>query len=396
MKKVLWAGVILSAVLSLATVASAGACIDPKTGKPVETADGQVMNCAGAGVPADESAAGYDVSAEFVDFGRLTEPGRSYTKTFSITNNSDKKLVVRGEIIKSENAEIKDEYKLASGWMTFVGGVRRFEVPAKATANISVRVLLPAELTGSTQYATVRLLSEDGVERKVYVRMDVAAEGYRYGGSVTENNLGFVALKETIDGSATVKNDGTAGFEAQYFVQYKNAFGLSDWKTVVDIKRDVAPGTEVHFTTADDGDVAVGYGIFKVEQKIVYVNSENKKVEVMLSHVVVNIPIWLLAVVGGVIVLIILIVVIVKVVRRRKEDDEDDEDGDGEGYDLEAESESEEDMEDEGPEEDETEEEEEPVKPVVRQAPAKKVQISVKKPVAAPAKKMAGPKRKII
>ena len=396
MKKVLWAGVILSAVLSLATVASAGACIDPATGKPVETADGQVMNCAGAEVPADESAAGYDVSAEFVDFGRLTEPGRSYTKTFSITNNSDKKLVVRGEIIKSENAEIKDEYKLASGWMTFVGGVRRFEVPAKSTANISVRVLLPAELTGSTQYATVRLLSEDGVERKVYVRMDVAAEGYRYGGSVTENNLGFVALKETIDGSATVKNDGTAGFEAQYFVQYKNAFGLSDWKTVVDIKRDVAPGTEVHFTTADDGDVAVGYGIFKVEQKIVYVNSENKKVEVMLSHVVVNIPIWLLAVVGGVIVLIILIVVIVKVVRRRKEDDEDDEDGDGEGYDLEAESESEEDMEDEGPEEDETEEEEEPVKPVVRQAPAKKVQISVKKPVAAPAKKMAGPKRKII
>ena len=399
MKKVLWAGAILSILLGAAMVTPAQACIDPTTGKPVEGKDGQVTNCASAGEEqqiADQPVESYSVSTEEIDFGRLTEAGRSYTKTFSVTNNTDKKLIVRAEIIKSENADIKDDYKLASEWMTFVGGVRRFEVAKNSTANISVRVALPAELTGSTQYATVRLLDEDGFERKVNVRMDVVTDDFKYGGDVAENNLGFVALKETVDGSAVVKNDGTASFKAQYFVQYKNAFGLSEWKTIIDTEREVAPGTEVRFTTADDGDVAIGYGIFKVEQKIVYVNAENKKVEMALSHVVVNIPIWLLCVIGGVILLIIILVIVIKAIRRRREEKEDEE----EEAEEESEEETDADEGEDGESDDEDyseDEEEKPAKPVARREPTvKKVPVSVKRPATAPAKKPAGPKRKII
>lgn len=387
MKKVLWAGAILSIVFGLAAVTPVQACIDPVTGEPGVGTDGQMTNCASAGEqPADQSTESYTVSTEEVDFGRLTEAGRSYTKTFSVTNNTDKKLIVRGEIIKNENADIKDDYKLASGWMTFVGGVRRFEVAANATANISVRVVLPVELAGSTQYATVRLLDEEGFERKVNVRMDVVTDDFKYGGNVGENELGFVALKETVDGSAVVKNEGTASFKAQYFVQYKNAFGLSEWKTIIDTEREVAPGTEVRFTTADDGDVAIGYGIFKVEQKIVYVNAENKKVEMALSHVVVNIPIWLLCVVGGVILLIIILVIVIKAIRRRREEDDDEEDEE------ESENETDQDDDDESEEDSGEEEEEKPVrKPVASAAKAaprapRAPSGPVKKPVAAKSK----------
>ena len=82
------------------------------------------------------------------------------------------------------------------------------------------------------------------------------------------------------------------------------------------------PGAEEVFEANKDVTPVVGYGIFTVEQKISYINSENRQIEAILSHAVINLPWWGIAAAGVLIVLIIVIVIVVKVRRKKAEDAE--------------------------------------------------------------------------
>ena len=82
----------------------------------------------------------------------------------------------------------------------------------------------------------------------------------------------------------------------------------------------------------------IGYGVYTVEQRISYIDAEGKQKESILSHAVVNLPWWGLAIAGGVVVLIIVMIIVIKIhhkkgkktAKKTKKKPADDEPGDDE------------------------------------------------------------------
>ena len=307
MKKTFWLGlafaVAFSASVSLAAFAKEAKtnCIDDPTG---------MTNC---GAQEDEQIASekpaLGVDADEVSFGRITELGRRYSKIVTISNNTEEKAVVRVETITYE--EGMDESRSALDWVAFAGGKRKFEIKAGGELQLGVRLLVPGEVAGGTYYAKIKVSNgKDDQDKYVTVRADIATEDYKYGGEITGQSISFVNLNDKVSASVSLKNSGTAGFKAKYVVNYKNAFGLPEWKNLKEEYVEMLPGKELSFSVEDKE--AIGYGLFTIEQKISYIDANGQAKEAVLSHAVVNLPWWSLAIAGGVIVLIIVIVVVVK------------------------------------------------------------------------------------
>lgn len=330
MKKILWLGVALMIAFSASIGLTAFAdennakCIGDTSGRTkcgevepetncIDDPTGQT-NCTTTG--ASSEPASLTVDETQVSYGNITEVGRSYTKYITLKNNTAAAMTVRLEATNfSDNNELS-----ATDWIAFAGGKRKYEIKANGSVQVGLRLMVPSDAKGGTYYSKVVINNGKEDEKlEVVVRADVANEDYKYGGEITGQNVGFFNLSDKITAEAKVKNTGTAGFSAHYLVQFKNAFGLSEWKQVKEETRDVIPGAEESFNVADE-EANIGYGVFTVEQRISYVDAEGKQKEAVLSHAVLNLPWWTLAIAGGVILLIIVIVVIVKV-RRKKEDE---------------------------------------------------------------------------
>lgn len=256
-----------------------------------------------------------DLDTTELSYGRITEAGRSYTKSLVIENAASQKVTMRIEAVEYESDSLSDEQKAVVDWIAFVGGKRKFDVNPGAKIQVGVRLMVPTSAKGGTYYARVKVSNGDENDTKfVKIRADVVNEDYKYDGKVTSQNIGFFNFGERIGASAKVKNGGTAGFSSHYIVQYKNAFGLDEWKQAAEEMRDVVPGAEESFTITDDETRAeIGYGVYTVEQRISYIDAEGKQKESILSHAVVNLPWWGLAIVGGVVVLIIVAIVSIKI-----------------------------------------------------------------------------------
>lgn len=249
-----------------------------------------------------------------LSYGRITEAGRSYTKSLVIENAASQKVTMRIEAVEYESDSLSDEQKAVVDWIAFVGGKRKFDVNPGAKIQVGVRLMVPTNAKGGTYYARVKVSNgDDNDTQYVKIRADVVNEDYKYDGKVTSQNIGFFNFGEKIGASAKVKNSGTAGFSSHYIVQYKNAFGLDEWKQAAEEMRDVVPGAEESFTITDETRAKIGYGVYTVEQRISYIDAEGKQKESILSHAVVNLPWWGLAIVGGVVVLIIVMIIVAKI-----------------------------------------------------------------------------------
>ena len=249
-----------------------------------------------------------------LSYGRITEAGRSYTKSLVIENTASQEVTMRIEAVEYESDSLSDEQKAVVDWIAFVGGKRKFDVNSGAKIQVGVRLMVPTDAKGGTYYARVKVSNgDDNDTHYVKFRADVVNEDYKYDGKVTSQNIGFFNFGERIGASAKVKNGGTAGFSSHYIVQYKNAFGLDEWKQAAEEMRDVVPGAEESFTITDEARAKIGYGVYTVEQRISYIDAEGKQKESILSHAVVNLPWWGLAIVVGVVVLIIVMIVSIKI-----------------------------------------------------------------------------------
>ncbi|MBQ9684261.1 hypothetical protein IJV57_02175 [Candidatus Saccharibacteria bacterium] len=249
-----------------------------------------------------------------LSYGQITEAGRSYTKSLVIENAASQKVTMRIEAAEYESDSLSDEQKAVVDWIAFVGGKRKFDVNPGAKIQVGVRLMVPTDAKGGTYYARVKVSNGDENDTQyVKIRADVVNEDYKYDGKVTSQNIGFFNFGERIGASAKVKNGGTAGFSSHYIVQYKNAFGLDEWKQVAEEMRDVVPGAEESFTITDETRAKIGYGVYTVEQRISYIDAEGKQKESILSHAVVNLPWWGLAIVVGVVVLIIVMIIVIKI-----------------------------------------------------------------------------------
>lgn len=367
MKKILCG---LGIALGLAAVATApvGACIGPD-GKPVEGVDGEQANCEEAAEVSDH----FTIGNGSLDYGQVSELGRSYTKQIVIANNTNNDVII--DAVVEEYGEASAKNQELSDWLAFVGGVSHFTVAKGATYNLSVRAVVPEDAVAGSQYAIVKLTDASGFSLETLARINIASDKLQYNSEVSGAWIDPVHIDDKLAASVTVKNTGDAGFSSTYQVKAKPFFG-GDWKIVKETEDEVLPGKEMTFK---DGSV-LGFGIYNVEQRITFVNSEGRLVESLLTRTVINLPWWSLAVAGGVILLIIIIVVICK--KKGKKNRDEDEPEELEKV-LKASKEVVEEIEEKA--------EEPAVEPVKEEAVTKpapaKAAVAVKKPAAEPVAK---------
>ena len=325
MKKYWLVGAVLCGWLSFSfLMPSASACIGAD-GKPVEGTDGERTNC----IVTEEdikqaeeaqAAADWEINPASVNFGMLSEVGRSYTSSFKILNHTEQELEFTVAAAKYEG-DVADENKLASGWLAFVGGVTYYKVPANGEKVVNVRVIVPADAKAGSQYAQIKVTDGNDVSELIDVRMTIGGEEAKFGGGLGLSFISPIGISDKVSAKAVVKNEGNSGFEASYVLRGKSAFGIAEWTTLVEESAEVAPGKEATFENAGD---AVGYGIFSVEQVITYVNDKGEMVSATNSRTVVNIPLWLVIVVVVVIVLIIALIIFLAIRSKKKEEAEEE------------------------------------------------------------------------
>ena len=320
MKKYWLVGAILCGLLSFSFLSvPTSACIGPD-GNPVEGTDGAKTNCVTAAEeePIETTGASWNLDPDNINFGMLSEVGRSYTSSFKIKNNSDKEIEITIAASKYDG-DVADENKQASSWLAFVGGVTYYKVPANGEKTVNVRVIVPADAPSGSQYAQIKVTDGDDVYELVDVRMTIGGDEAKFGGGLGLSFISPIGISDKVNAKATVKNEGNAGFEAKYVLRGKSAFGIAEWKTLIEDSAEVAPGKEVDFSNSGD---VLGYGVFSVEQEITYVNEKGEVVSAVNSRTVVNIPLWLVIVVAAVIVLIIALIIFLAIRSKKKEEKE--------------------------------------------------------------------------
>ena len=253
-------------------------------------------------------------------FGQLSERGVSYTSSFKIRNPGAEDVKIELSFENTQYTDLEDRWKIGADWLAIVGGQVRQIIPANGEKDIRVRVTVPADVESGSQYATIKVAAGE-TEYKVDVRMDIAGDDLKYAGELKGTSISAFSFSDDITTQATVKNTGNGGFTAKQVVRYRK--GLSeagDWITLAEEEREVPNGTEVKFDT--EKAEKVGFGIFKVEQKITYVNEKGEMVEAGNSRTVINVPIWLLIVIGVVVLLIIGLTVFLAIRSKKKEEEE--------------------------------------------------------------------------
>ena len=318
MKKYWLVGAILCGLLSFSFLSVPANARIGADGKPVEGKDGEVTNCvAEKEIPNPDN---WSVKPNTLDFGMLSEVGRSYTATFTINNTTEGDMAYTVSAIKYDG-DVAEENKLASSWLAFVGGVTYYQVPALSNKTVNVRVIVPADAKPGSQYAQIKVVDSEEKSQLIEVRMMIGGEDAKFGGNLGTSFISPLGISDQVSAKAVVKNEGNAGFQATYKLRGKNAFGGMDWKQLVEKTAEVAPGKEVEFTESGE---ALGFGVYNVEQEISYVNENGEMVSAVNSRTVINLPIWLIIVVGVVIVAIVALIVFLAVRSKKKEEEEEE------------------------------------------------------------------------
>lgn len=280
----------------------------------IMTMAGALAAIAGVGTA---SAAGLLVPDE-LNFGVLSEVGRSYTRTIKLENSDEEQSVtIDVSARRYEDGSIDAKYTKASDWIAFVGGVTHFEIAPQGSVEVAVRVLVPNDAEAGSQYALVELAQAEGeVTQEVLIRMDIAGDGLRYGGKLAKVKISPVNVNCNAKMAyVRVENGGTGGFEAKYSAKLENALGLREAIIETNDSREVRPGQDAEFALSCGGDYAkLAWGIFRLEQKVSYINDEGKLIEETMSRTVVNVPWWAILIA----VLLVIAGVAFVVVRRKQ------------------------------------------------------------------------------
>ncbi len=258
----------------------------------------------------------FTVESATLDFGRISELGRSYTKQITVRNNTANDVIIDASVKKYDG--VAESNQALADWVAFVGGKTHFSIATGESRDVSVRILVPAEAVAGTQYATITLTDSNKHSVDVLVKVDIAGDDLKYGSEVTGEWVDPVRLDDRLIGRVTVKNTGTAGFTSTYQIRVKNFFGGMDWNVIKQENKEVYPGSQADFSVSD----TLGFGVYSIEQVVTFVNNEGKLIEKSLSRTVVNLPWWSLAIAGGVIILLIVVIATIKRRKRNKGSDE--------------------------------------------------------------------------
>ena len=264
---------------------------------------------------------------DVLDFGELSEGGRSYTQSFLLSNKCDEALTVSAKVQTYEDNSISNEYKLADEWLNFVGGQSEYNVVPGEDTIVKLRVFLPNSVKGASYYTAVALKLKDSTDAEdvkvVNVRMDVASDGFSRSGNIISNYAQALSFGGAVKAGVKLKNNGTGGFLSKYTLKRGSLFGSSDFETLAEDTKEIAAGAEVEFY---GGNYTVNqYGIYKVQQSVTYVDCDGNAMESVLEQTVINLPLASVFIAGGALIALISLIIVVKIMKHRKAEEKEDE-----------------------------------------------------------------------
>ena len=264
---------------------------------------------------------------EILDFGELSEGGRSYTQSFILKNTCNSELSVVANVQSYDGGDsISDAYKAADEWLTFVGGKTEYVLPANSDTVVKLRVFLPNSVKGASYYTAVGLKLKDSTDAEdteiVNVRMDVASEGFTRSGNLISNYAHALSFGGTVKAGVKLKNTGTAGFLSRYTLKRGSVFGKDDFETIAEDSKEVPAGADIEFYGGNYTENQ--YGIYKIQQTVTYVNGDGEAIESTLEQTVINLPLVAIFVAGGALLALISLVIVVKIMKYRKAEEKED------------------------------------------------------------------------
>jgi hypothetical protein len=201
--------------------------------------------CFGGLTYADSTEIIFETDKDCVDFGELSELGRSYTQNFTMRNHSDVEQKVVASVAAYENGNVSNDFKIADEWLTFVDGKNEYTVPAGGESVVNVRVHLPNTVKAGTYYASVKLNLESETFKTIDVRLDILGEGFSKTGSLGGNYARLISFGCKIQAGATVKNTGNAGSVRTYTLKKGEAFGLEHFQDIISTCESLRPTLNV-------------------------------------------------------------------------------------------------------------------------------------------------------
>ena len=269
-----------------------------------------------------------------LDYGGLSELGRSYTREFTIKNDCEHSIQVSGKIDVYEG-EGASASNAASEWLTFVGGENKFELGTKASKNVAMRVYVPEKATPGSYYATVTMKNESSEQHDeefgdivdLAVRMDILGAGSQFSGALDSNYALPISFGGHVASGAKLRNTGSVGYQVSYKLERSNAFGMEDFQGLANKTAELPAGGELELKASEFTEGQ--YGIYKLRQTVDYVNGEGQRVESVLTQTVINLPWVAVFIAGGCLFALILLGIIVEAIKLRKiskrEDKEEEE-----------------------------------------------------------------------
>ena len=271
------------------------------------------------------------------------EPDTTYENTFQVTNNSDADM--RFEVYAAPYSYVHDEeqdaYRLGFNqenkftqivrWITFANTngafVEKAEFVASPNSSVDVtyRITTPSSIPAGGQYAVLFAHTISNTTNANGVKTEASPGLVVYGRANGETNLtGEVSnlvinqtltkgndVKNIINASAKIKNNGNVDFMASGVLKVQGIFGRSYYETPETRGRvSVIPETEL--PVSDQWDDTPYFGLFKVTWTVS--GAEDSKT---IEQVVLILPAPIL--VGMILLLTIVVVWIIIMVRKRKE-----------------------------------------------------------------------------
>lgn len=262
-------------------------------------------------------------------------PGAEYRGRVEVANSGqrafDLMIAAAPYSVNSETYEpdfdSRGNYTQLFDWISFPN--ENFHVEPGESAQVEFVVNVPEDAVGGGQYAAILARTEDSINPEASVQVISQVAGILYGrvsgeemqpeGEVVEQKIPGWIFDGPLKISEITYNTGNIDFQVYHSMKIRNFFTGEE---VVNSESTTAEGTKIGSATQViypktsrentlTWEGAPQLGVYKVEQKIVFLDQE-----VTTEQIVMFCPLWLILAVAGLILLLILWILLV--IRRHK------------------------------------------------------------------------------
>ena len=272
----------------------------------------------------DPEGAVHLVASPSIDKLGTLEPGKSYTRTISLTNNSEKDITF---MIKPLSFKAKDDnysyvwgisdsqYSKIADWTDIDSDKTRTLSPGESE-QFNYTISIPQDQTGGAQHmmVSVQILNDEDQEDtmiqaetllnlQVYSNIagDLDARAHLISQEIP--SFSFNPIIRTV---SVIENIGNVNLDINYSVKIIDAIS---GKLAYEASTEKVLMPESKRIVEQNWDGAPLLGLFNTYQEITYINEDGEKTVATLEKLVFICPIWLILVVVAMLVLFVLAII---------------------------------------------------------------------------------------